>query len=95
MPTTLTSDQLAHDLAIRDLTDPLEGDHALQLLIDSAMTALRSTWGCAVHTARGPRIVPFADNYDRLRFPHPRSLETPAIPVTSITSTCCEATQAQ
>lgn len=69
MPTTLTSDQLAHDLAIRDLTDPLEGDHALQLLIDSAMTALRSTWGCAVHTARGPRIVPFADNYDRLRFP--------------------------
>ena len=69
MPITLTPAQVAHDLAIRDLTDASEGHHALQLLIDSAITALSSTWGCAVRAARGPRIVPLADNYDRLRFP--------------------------
>ena len=69
MPTALTPEQVAHDLAIRDLTDPLEGAHALQLLIDDASAALSSSWGCALRTARGPRIVPLADNYDRLRFP--------------------------
>ena len=69
MPTTLTPEQVAHDLAIRDLTDPSEGDHALQLLINSARSALSASWGCVVRTARGPRIVSLADNYDRLRFP--------------------------
>lgn len=69
MPTALTPEQVAHDLTIRDLTDPSEGAHALQLLIDDASAALSSSWGCAVRTARGPRIVPLADNYDRLRFP--------------------------
>jgi phenylalanyl-tRNA synthetase alpha chain len=67
--TLLTAEQVAHDLAIRDLTDPSEGEHALQLLIDDATAALRSLWGCAVRTARGPRIVSLPDNYDRLRFP--------------------------
>jgi phenylalanyl-tRNA synthetase alpha chain len=69
VPTTLTPEQLAHDLAIRDLTDASEGDHALQLLTNRASTALSSSWGCEVHTARGPRIVPLRDNYDRLLFP--------------------------
>ncbi len=69
MPTTLTPDQLAHDLAIRDLTDPSEGDHALQLLIDNAKAALTASWRCTVRTARGPRVVSLADNYDCLRFP--------------------------
>ena len=69
MPTTLTANQVAHDLAIRDLTDPSEGEHALQLLIDDATAALSSVWGCVVRTARGPRIVSLADNYDQLRFP--------------------------
>jgi phenylalanyl-tRNA synthetase alpha chain len=67
--TTLTPAQVAHDLAIRDLTDPSEGDHALQLLIDIATTTLSSVWDCSVRTARGPRIVSLTDNYDRLRFP--------------------------
>ena len=69
MPTALTPEQVAHDLAIRDLTDPSEGAHALQLLIDAASAALSSSWGCALRTARGPRIVPLTENYDRLRFP--------------------------
>jgi phenylalanyl-tRNA synthetase alpha chain len=69
VPTTLTSEQVAHDLAIRDLTDPIEGQHALQLLIDDATAALRSSWGCDVRTVRGPRVVPLTDNYDLLGFP--------------------------
>lgn len=64
----LTPDQLARDLAVRDLTDPAEGDHAIQRLIDLATDALADRWRCAVRVARGPRIVSRADNYDHLRF---------------------------
>jgi phenylalanyl-tRNA synthetase alpha chain len=88
VPIALTPEQVAHDLAIRDLTDPSEGAHALQLLVDDASAALSSSWGCALRTARGPRIVALADNYDRLRFPWLRLLETPAIPVMSTTTIC-------
>jgi phenylalanyl-tRNA synthetase alpha chain len=65
----LTPDQLARDLAVRDLTDPNEGPHALQLLVDAAVDALATAWGCDVRVARGPRVVPLTDNYDALRFP--------------------------
>jgi phenylalanyl-tRNA synthetase alpha chain len=65
----LLSDQLARDLAIRDLTDPAAGRHAIQLLIDLAATALTAAWGCQVRLARGPRVVSLADNYDALGFP--------------------------
>jgi phenylalanyl-tRNA synthetase alpha chain len=66
---TLDPDQLARDLAIRDLTDPTEGHHAIQLLIDDAVDALARAWGCGVRTARGPRVVSLDDNYDNLGFP--------------------------
>jgi phenylalanyl-tRNA synthetase alpha chain len=65
----LTEHQLARDLAIRDLTDPAEGPHAIQLLVDLAVDALRDAWGCEVRIARGPRVVPLTDNYDALGFP--------------------------
>jgi len=65
----LLSDQLARDLAIRDLTDPAAGRHAIQLLIDLAATALTAAWGCQVRLARGPRVVSLRDNYDALGFP--------------------------
>ena len=64
----LTPEQLARDLAVRDLTDPAEGDHAIQRLLDLAVAALADRWGCDVRVARGPRIVTRADNYDHLRF---------------------------
>jgi phenylalanyl-tRNA synthetase alpha chain len=69
MPTALTSEQLARDLALRDLTDPEAGPHAVQLLVDLAVQALASVWKCEVRIERGPRIVPLTDNYDRLRYP--------------------------
>ena len=69
MPTALTPDQLQHDLARRDLTDPDTGPHAIQLLVDVAVDALAARWQCEVRRERGPRIVRLVDNYDRLHYP--------------------------
>jgi phenylalanyl-tRNA synthetase alpha chain len=66
---TLSPAQLAADLAVRDLTDPDQGGHAIQLLVDAAVTSLAAAWNCQVRWHRGPRVVPVADNYDRLRIP--------------------------
>lgn len=69
MPATLTRDELASDLALRDLTDRQAGPHAIQLLVDLAVEALAEAWSCRVRVERGPRVVRLADNYDRLRYP--------------------------
>src|SRR6266545_2515614 len=69
LSTALTPGQLARDLAVRDLTDPTQGDHAIQLLTDAAVASLTAAWGCQVRWHRGPRVVAVADNYDRLRIP--------------------------
>ena len=60
--------QLRRDLGIRDLSEPAEGSHAIQVLIGQAVEGLRRAWGCEVRWCRGPRIVPVADNYDRLGY---------------------------
>jgi len=69
MPTALTPDQLDDALALRDLTDPEAGSHAIQRLVEVAVDALVQTWRCDVRRERGPRVVPLEDNYDRLRYP--------------------------
>ncbi len=61
--------QLQRDLGLRDLSDPGEGPHAIQVLIGQAVEGLCGAWGCEVRWCRGPRIVPVADNYDRLGYP--------------------------
>jgi hypothetical protein len=66
---TLSPGQLAADLAVRDLTDPAQGGHAIQLLVDAAVARLAAAWGCQVRRHRGPRVVPVEENYDRLRIP--------------------------
>jgi phenylalanyl-tRNA synthetase alpha chain len=63
---TLTIHELRRDLAIPDLTDPADGPHAIQLLVDEAVEAL-SPWGCEVRRIRTSPVVSAADNYDRLR----------------------------
>jgi phenylalanyl-tRNA synthetase alpha chain len=68
MPAKLTAQQLARDLALPDLSDPADGPHAIQLLVELAVTALTSAWGCQARWCRGPRIVTIADNYDRLGY---------------------------
>ncbi|MFJ5924877.1 hypothetical protein ACIQF6_19965 [Kitasatospora sp. NPDC092948] len=67
-PRPLSAEQLAHDLAVRDLTDPAAGPHAVQLLVERAADALARHWSCPVLVHRGERIVTVADNYDHLNY---------------------------
>jgi phenylalanyl-tRNA synthetase alpha chain len=64
----LTPDEVTRALALRDLTDPCEGSHAIQRLLDDIVAALARTWDCDTLTHRGSRIVSVADNYDRLGY---------------------------
>ena len=66
--TYLRPEQLRRDLGLRDLSDPAEGRHAIQILVDRAVAALSRAWGCEVRWCRGARVVPVADNYDRLGY---------------------------
>jgi phenylalanyl-tRNA synthetase alpha chain len=69
MPAYLTPAQLARDLAVTDLSDPADGPHAIQLLIEAAVAALTAAWGGEVRWRRGPRVVSITDNYDNLGYP--------------------------
>ncbi|MGI5217125.1 hypothetical protein [Nocardia sp. CA-290969] len=64
----LTSVQLSRALNIRDLTDPSQGEHAMQMLLDAIVTALRTEWGSTVRYVRNSPIVPVRENYDRLGY---------------------------
>ena len=65
---TLTPEQLARALAVRDLTDPAEGRHAMQRLVDDVVGALTKSWRIPHRIVRGSRIVSVADNYDTLGY---------------------------
>lgn len=56
-------------LSVRDLTDPTQGPHALQLLIQDALAALRARWGVDPTIERALPLVTVADNYDELGYP--------------------------
>jgi phenylalanyl-tRNA synthetase alpha chain len=60
--------QLQRDLELRDLSDPAQGPHAIQLIVERAVSALEDRWGCEVRWCPGPRIVPIEDNYDNLGY---------------------------
>ena len=64
----LSPAQLQRDLSIRDLSDPAQGPHAIQVLVGQAVEGLSGVWGCEARWCRGHRIVPVADNYDRLGY---------------------------
>jgi phenylalanyl-tRNA synthetase alpha chain len=64
-----SSDELALALAVRDLTDPAAGEHAVQHVMTAIERALASTWKVPVRREISPRVVSVADNYDRLRYP--------------------------
>jgi phenylalanyl-tRNA synthetase alpha chain len=60
---------LAADLAVRDLTDPASGPHALQLLVSAILDAASARWpGASLVVHRGSRVVSVADNYDHLGY---------------------------
>ena len=64
----LTPDQLCRALALRDLTDPAQGEHAMQTLLDAVVAPLERTWGSTIRYVRSSPIVSVAANYDRLGY---------------------------
>ncbi|MEZ4339970.1 MAG: hypothetical protein R3B82_25390 [Sandaracinaceae bacterium] len=65
----MSSDALRRCLALRDLTDPAAGAHAMQLLLGAIVEALKRRWGCAVVWHRAHPVVRTRDNYDALGYP--------------------------
>ena len=65
----LSKEALVKALNIRDLSNPEEGEHAIQLLIDKILSTLEKAWNCELHLYRETPIVSVYDNYDRLRYP--------------------------
>jgi phenylalanyl-tRNA synthetase alpha chain len=62
--------RLRRALALRDLTDPAAGPHAVQQVVDRIVTALtRGPEGPLPRLVRGPRVVSVRDHYDRLGYP--------------------------
>jgi phenylalanyl-tRNA synthetase alpha chain len=66
---TLNTNALRQALNLRDLTNPDDGYHAMQKLIDDILSALRTAWACEVRVYRESPIITVEDNYDKLRYP--------------------------
>ena len=66
---SLDIDSYRRALSVRDLTDAAAGPHAMQLITEHAIAALRDRWGCPVIVYRHSPVVTVEDNYDRLRYP--------------------------
>jgi len=65
----LTVEELHAALSLRDLADPAQGPHAIQLIVDSIRTALSATWPYTeIWTRRDHPVVSLADNYDNLGY---------------------------
>ncbi|NEA36588.1 hypothetical protein [Streptomyces sp. SID13031] len=65
----ISADELHDARALRDLTDPRQGSHAIQLIVDSIRTALGRAWpDTEIWTRRDHRGVSLADNYDDLGY---------------------------
>lgn len=62
-------DELQRALAVRDLTDPDQGPHACQVIIEEIAENLTAAWTCERRTVRRHPVVSVDDNYERLGFP--------------------------
>jgi phenylalanyl-tRNA synthetase alpha chain len=68
-PAILSHDAYLRAVTLRDLSDPAQGPHAMQQLIDQILQALRTRWGCELRVHRAHPLVPVEHNYDRLHYP--------------------------
>jgi phenylalanyl-tRNA synthetase alpha chain len=68
-PLSIDTAQLCAALSLRDLTDPAQGPHAMQVLLDEIIGALAAAWGAEVRVHRALPVVSARDNYDRLYYP--------------------------
>ena len=69
MHPVITQHQLDRALALRDLSDPASGPHAMQLVADAIGDALERAWGALVLVHRSSPVVTIADNYETLGYP--------------------------
>ena len=67
--TVLSPEALARALQLRDLSDPSQGPHAMQVLLTEVVAALEREWRCEVRWHRAHPIVSVEDNYDALGYP--------------------------
>ena len=65
----ITPEILDRNLAIRDLTDPEMGSHALQQIVSLLHGGLAKCWGSKRLVYRSCPIVTVKENYDRLGYP--------------------------
>ncbi len=65
----LSYEALERALHIRDLTDPRQGTHAMQDLVEAIHEALALRWSCRRHLHRESPVIAVTDNYDRLGYP--------------------------
>lgn len=68
-PRLLTDADLHRALDLRDLSDPRQGPHAIQHILDALRSALERAWGCDVRTHRDHPVVSIHDCYDALGYP--------------------------
>ncbi|BDZ64348.1 PheS-related mystery ligase SrmL [Agromyces mangrovi Wang et al. 2018] len=64
----LTADAVRDALAVRDLADPAQGPHAMQLVLADVLDAVGALWGTPVAVTRSTPLVTVADNYDQLGY---------------------------
>lgn len=64
--TYLTASDLHRALTLRDLSDPAQGSHAMQILLGRIVSVLATAWASTTTGVRNPPIVAVRDNYDRL-----------------------------
>jgi phenylalanyl-tRNA synthetase alpha chain len=66
--TLLSPHDLKVALELRDLSNPADGPHAMQLLLRDVLTTLTDAWGCTLDVQRRRPLVSLEDNYDRLGY---------------------------
>lgn len=62
-------EELERALSVRDLTDPAQGPHASQLVVDALTGNLCSAWGSELILVRESPVVSVEDNYENLGYP--------------------------
>lgn len=65
----ISTEMLQNCLSIRDLTNPLQGKHAMQILLSKIVNSISNSLDCDVQIHRKSPIVRLEDNYDLLNYP--------------------------
>ena len=69
MVATLAAPAIRTALTTRDLSDPAQGSHSMQVLVGEIEQALVRQWAVEVLRVREHPVVSVHENYDRLRIP--------------------------